>query len=126
MKIQTQYELNIIVKIIGQLTSSTTKVDLKLSLDAKNDQASIKITGPDGKWFGVGLGAKTFTMVGFFYETVFYDFSKFQHPASEAANKFEVFQIRQSIAHFDHWKPLISRIVWHQSCNLIRVISDSL
>ena len=110
MKIQTQYELNIIVKIIGQLTSSTTKVDLKLSLDAKNDQASIKITGPDGKWFGVGLGAKTFTMVGFFYETVFYDFSKFQHPASEAANKFEVFQIRQSIAHFDHWKPLISKM----------------
>ena len=22
----------------------------------------INITGPDGKWFGVGLGAKTFTM----------------------------------------------------------------
>ena len=66
----------IIVQIIGQLTSSTTKVDLKLSLDAKNDQASIKITGPDGKWFGVGLGAKTFTMVGFFYETAFLNESK--------------------------------------------------
>ena len=47
------------------MTSSTTNVDLKLSLDAKNDQALIKITGPDGKWFGVGLGTKTFTMVGF-------------------------------------------------------------
>ena len=44
------------------MTSSTSKVDLKLSLDAKNDQALIKITGPDGKWFGVGLGAKTFMM----------------------------------------------------------------
>ena len=60
-------------KLLGQLKSSTAKVDLKLSLDAKNDQASIKITGPDGKWFGVGLGAKTFTMVGFFYETAFYE-----------------------------------------------------
>ena len=25
-------------------------------------QAMITITGPDGKWFGVGLGAKTFKM----------------------------------------------------------------
>ena len=46
----------------GQLTSSTTEVDMKLSLTSKNDQAMINITGPDGKWFGVGLGAKTFTM----------------------------------------------------------------
>ena len=98
------------IDFLGQLTSSTTEVDMKLSLTSKSNQAMINITGPDGKWFGVGLGAKTLTMVGFFYETVFYDFSKFQHPASEAANKFEVFQIRQSIAHFDHWKPLISRM----------------
>ena len=26
------------------------------------DQAMINITGPNGKWFGVGFGAKTFTM----------------------------------------------------------------
>ena len=68
------------MQIIGQLSSSTTKVDLKLSLDAKNDQASIKITGPDEKWFGVGLGAKTFTMVGFFYETNFYKFKTLLDP----------------------------------------------
>ena len=46
----------------GQLTSSTTEVEMKMSLTSKNDQAMINITGPDGKWFGVGLGAKTFTM----------------------------------------------------------------
>ena len=50
------------IHFIGQLTSSTTEVDMKLSLTSKNDQAMINITGPDGKWFGVGLGAKTFTM----------------------------------------------------------------
>jgi hypothetical protein len=75
------------VQIIGQLTSSTTEVDLKLSLDAKNDQASIKITGPDGKWFGVGLGAKTFTMVGFFYETVFYPKLFWTHPNCSGLTK---------------------------------------
>ena len=46
----------------GQLTSSTTEVDVELRLNGKIDQAMINITGPDGKWFGVGLGAKTFTM----------------------------------------------------------------
>ena len=50
------------INFVGQLTSSTTEVDMKLSLTSKNDQAMINITGPDGKWFGVGLGAKTFTM----------------------------------------------------------------
>ena len=35
---------------------------MKLSLTSKNNQAMINITGPEGKWFGVGLGAKTFTM----------------------------------------------------------------
>ena len=35
---------------------------MKMRLNSKNDQAMIDITGPDGKWFGVGLGAKTFTM----------------------------------------------------------------
>ena len=54
---------------------------MKLSLDAKNDQASIKITGPDGKWFAVGLGAKTFTMVGFFYETAFYESKNILDPS---------------------------------------------
>ena len=44
------------------MISSSTEVDLKLGLSAKNDQAMINITGPDGNWFGVGLGAKTFTM----------------------------------------------------------------
>jgi hypothetical protein len=51
-----------LINFIGQLSSSTTEVDMKLSLTSKNDQAMINITGPDGKWFGVGLGAKTFTM----------------------------------------------------------------
>ena len=37
-------------------------MELALSLDAKLDKAMINITGPDGKWFAVGLGAKTFTM----------------------------------------------------------------
>ena len=50
------------ITFLGQLTSSTTEVDMKLSLTSKSDQAMINITGPDGKWFGVGLGAKTFTM----------------------------------------------------------------
>ena len=50
------------INFVGQLTSSTTEVDMKLSLTSNSDQAMINITGPDGKWFGVGLGAKTFTM----------------------------------------------------------------
>ena len=64
------------MNFVGQLTSSTTEVDMKLSLTSKDNQAMINITGPDGKWFGVGLGAKTFTMVGFFYETAFLNESK--------------------------------------------------
>ena len=46
----------------GQLTSKTTEVDMKIKLTSKNDQAMIDITGPDGKWFGVGLGAKNLKM----------------------------------------------------------------
>ena len=37
-------------------------MNVKLRLNGKTDQAMINITGPDGKWFGAGLGAKTFTM----------------------------------------------------------------
>lgn len=54
--------LNPLLYSVGQLTSSTAEVDVKLNLNGKTDQAMIDITGPDGKWFGVGLGAKTFTM----------------------------------------------------------------
>ena len=35
---------------------------MALDLNGTTGQAMINITGPDGKWFGVGLGAKTFTM----------------------------------------------------------------
>ena len=33
-----------------------------VQLAIESDLATIWITGPDGKWFGVGFGAKTFTM----------------------------------------------------------------
>ena len=48
--------------ITGQLIYNTTGVSLVASLSNLNDQAMITITGPVGKWFGVGFGAKTFKM----------------------------------------------------------------
>ena len=46
----------------GSSNSDTTKVQFSLYLDQNVDMATMNISGPDGKWFGVGLGAKTFTM----------------------------------------------------------------
>jgi hypothetical protein len=57
-----QKGFQLFVQILGQLYSDTTKVDLIVKLSIQSDLATIWITGPDGKWFGVGFGAKTFTM----------------------------------------------------------------
>ena len=57
-----QKGFQLFVQILGQLHSDTTKVDLIVKLAIESDLATISITGPDGKWFGVGFGAKTFTM----------------------------------------------------------------
>ena len=47
---------------LGSSTSITTLVTFDLFLDKTTEKAMMNITGPDGKWFGVGIGAKTFTM----------------------------------------------------------------
>ena len=50
---------------IASANSTTTQVSFDISLDSQSDvngKVVINMTGPDGKWFGIGLGAKTFTM----------------------------------------------------------------
>ena len=50
-------------KWFGYLNSSLTKVAFSIDFDSVVDmdgQAIITLTGPDGVWFGVGLGTKTF------------------------------------------------------------------
>ena len=47
---------------LGSSSSDTTKVEFSLDLDQALDRAAINITGPDGKWFGVGLDATSFSM----------------------------------------------------------------
>ena len=49
-------------KWLGSSYSNSTKVQFSLYLDQNKNMATMNITGPDGKWFGVGLGSKTFTM----------------------------------------------------------------
>ena len=52
-------------KWFGYLNSSSTKVAFSIDFDSVvdvNGQAIITLTGPDGVWFGVGLGTKTLTM----------------------------------------------------------------
>ena len=49
----------------GSSESTTTNVAFELFLDSNvgdNGEVTINMTGPEGKWFGVGLGATTFTM----------------------------------------------------------------
>ena len=47
---------------LGSSSSDTTKVEFSLDLDQSSDRAAMNITGPDGKWFGVGLDATSFSM----------------------------------------------------------------
>ena len=47
---------------LGSSSSDTTKVEVIVDLDQTKDRAAMNITGPDGKWFGVGLDAKSFSM----------------------------------------------------------------
>ena len=47
---------------LGSSSSDTTKVEFSLDLDQASDRAAMNITGPDGKWFGVGLDAASFSM----------------------------------------------------------------
>ena len=47
---------------LGSSSSDTTKVEFSLDLDQASDRAAMNITGPDGKWFGVGLDATSFSM----------------------------------------------------------------
>lgn len=47
---------------LSSSSSDTTKVEFYLDLDQASDRAAMNITGPDGKWFGVGLDATSFSM----------------------------------------------------------------
>ena len=50
---------------VASAISTSTQVSVKINLDSTSDvngKVTINMTGPDGKWFGIGLGAKTFTM----------------------------------------------------------------
>ena len=47
---------------LGSISSEEAFVHFTAELDKSSDSVTLNITGPDGKWFGVGIGAPTYMM----------------------------------------------------------------
>ena len=47
---------------LGSISSEEAFVHFTAELDKSSDSVTLNITGLDGKWFGVGIGAPTFMM----------------------------------------------------------------
>ena len=49
-------------KFIGEVSVDPSQTSVKVELDTNSKQATITMSGPNGKWFSVGFNAPSFKM----------------------------------------------------------------
>ena len=118
-----QKEFQFFVQILGQFYSNTTKVDLGVQLAIESDLATIWISGPYGKWFGVGFGAKTFTMADQPY-TIMVDGSGKILELKKGQIIAKSFQILENKGHVDNVVRSVKLTRSKEVFNLIHCLSN--